>query len=99
MFVDDVEVLATLNERFVDAFRKGSWQLLEPILAPGFSYLDGATGRRLRPKLRSTRAVQSLCRHVRTTRGRVALRPCLRLAALPYFTFGRKWRVIRKCRA
>ena len=43
-FVDDVEVLARLNERFVDAFRKGSWQLLAPILAPQFSYLDGATG-------------------------------------------------------
>jgi hypothetical protein len=33
-----------LNEQFIEAFRKGSWELLEPILAPSFSYLDGATG-------------------------------------------------------
>jgi Domain of unknown function (DUF4440) len=42
--VDDTKVLTELNERFVDAFRKGSWVLLKPILSPGFSYLDGATG-------------------------------------------------------
>jgi hypothetical protein len=40
----DIEALAALNERFVDAFRQGRWSLLEPILAPGFAYLDGATG-------------------------------------------------------
>ncbi len=37
-------MLTELNEQFVDAFRKGSWDLLRPILSPGFSYLDGATG-------------------------------------------------------
>lgn len=42
--MDDVRVLRDLNERFVDAFRKGSWKLLQLILSPGFSYLDGATG-------------------------------------------------------
>jgi hypothetical protein len=42
--VDDLKVLTDLNERFVDAFRKGSWDLLQPILSPNFSYLDGATG-------------------------------------------------------
>lgn len=36
-------VLRALNERFVDAFRQGRFDLLRPILAPGFAYLDGAT--------------------------------------------------------
>jgi len=42
--VDDIKELTELNLQFVDAFRRGSWELLEPILAPSFSYLDGATG-------------------------------------------------------
>jgi Domain of unknown function (DUF4440) len=42
--VDDIRILTGLNERFVDAFRKGRWELLQPILSPGFCYLDGATG-------------------------------------------------------
>jgi hypothetical protein len=42
--LSDTEVLTQLNERFIDAFRQGSWELLEPILSPAFSYLDGATG-------------------------------------------------------
>jgi Domain of unknown function (DUF4440) len=42
--MEDTEVLAQLNERFIEAFRQGSWELLEPILSPGFSYLDGETG-------------------------------------------------------
>ena len=42
--VDDLTVLTDLNQRFVDAFGRGSWELLQPILSPGFSYLDGATG-------------------------------------------------------
>jgi hypothetical protein len=42
--VDDLEALRALNTKFVDAFRKGSWKLLEPILSGNFSYLDGATG-------------------------------------------------------
>ena len=42
--MDDNKILTELNERFVNAFRKGSWELLQPILSPGFSYLDGATG-------------------------------------------------------
>jgi hypothetical protein len=42
--VDDVEALTKLNLQFIEAFRRGSWELLEPILSPSFSYLDGATG-------------------------------------------------------
>lgn len=41
----DSEILTNLNDRFIGAFRAGSWALLRPILSPGFSYLDGATGR------------------------------------------------------
>jgi hypothetical protein len=42
--VDDTEALMELNARFIEAFRRGSWELLRPILSPSFSYLDGATG-------------------------------------------------------
>lgn len=42
--MDDTETLLTLNDRFIEAFRLGSWATLEPILAPSFRYLDGATG-------------------------------------------------------
>jgi hypothetical protein len=42
--MQDTIQLKELNERFIEAFRRGSWELLEPILAPTFSYLDGATG-------------------------------------------------------
>jgi hypothetical protein len=42
--MDDRKELATLNAQFIEAFRQGSWELLEPILSPSFSYLDGATG-------------------------------------------------------
>src|SRR5436189_6281048 len=42
--VDDRTQLEELNEQFIEAFRRGSWELLEPILAPSFSYLDGASG-------------------------------------------------------
>ena len=42
--MDDSAQLGLLNEQFIEAFRQGSWELLEPILAPSFSYLDGATG-------------------------------------------------------
>jgi hypothetical protein len=41
---DDINALADLNGRFIEAFRQGSWELLEPILSPTFSYLDGGTG-------------------------------------------------------
>ena len=41
---DDKAALTALNSRFIEAFRLGSWELLEPILSPSFSYLDGATG-------------------------------------------------------
>jgi hypothetical protein len=37
--MDDRVVLEELTEQFIDAFRQGSWKLLEP----SFSYLDGAT--------------------------------------------------------
>jgi hypothetical protein len=42
--VADTEMITKLNLQFIEAFRKGSWELLEPILSPSFSYLDGATG-------------------------------------------------------
>lgn len=42
--MDDAQVLTELNLQFIEAFRQGSWELLEPILSPSFSYLDGATG-------------------------------------------------------
>jgi hypothetical protein len=42
--VDDTAALTKLNEQFIEAFRRGSWELLEPILSPSFAYLDGATG-------------------------------------------------------
>lgn len=42
--VEDTQVLTALNLQFIEAFRQGSWELLEPILSPSFSYLDGATG-------------------------------------------------------
>lgn len=42
--MDDIERLTELNLRFIDACRKGSWEMLQPILSPSFSYLDGATG-------------------------------------------------------
>lgn len=43
--VNDIEELTRLNVQFIDAFRKGSWEVLEPILAPGFRYLSGSTGK------------------------------------------------------
>ena len=42
--MDDSATLTELNRQFIEAFRQGSWELLEPILSPSFSYLDGATG-------------------------------------------------------
>jgi hypothetical protein len=42
--VDDIAVLEDLNSRFIEAFRRGSWELLEPVLSPSFAYLDGVTG-------------------------------------------------------
>ncbi|MGH2451441.1 MAG: nuclear transport factor 2 family protein [Candidatus Limnocylindria bacterium] len=42
--MDETNVLTELNLQFIDAFRQGSWEMLEPILSPSFAYLDGATG-------------------------------------------------------
>jgi hypothetical protein len=42
--MDDRQLLEELNEQFIEAFRRGAWEVLEPILAPSFSYLDGASG-------------------------------------------------------
>jgi len=42
--MEDTEALRKLNIRFIEAFRDGSWQMLQPILSPSFQYLDGATG-------------------------------------------------------
>jgi len=40
----DVELLNGANTQFIEAFRQGSWSLLEPLLSPSFRYLDGHTG-------------------------------------------------------
>jgi hypothetical protein len=42
--MDDTEALTQLNSQFIQAFRLGSWELLEPVLSRSFRYLDGATG-------------------------------------------------------
>lgn len=42
--MDDEAALRELNEQFIEAFRQGSWELLQPVLSPSFSYLDGRTG-------------------------------------------------------
>lgn len=42
--MDDTKVLTDLNSQFIDAWRKGSWDLLGPILSPSFQYLDGSSG-------------------------------------------------------
>ncbi len=42
--MEDNIQLKEVNEQFIEAFRQGSRELLEPILAPTFSYLDGSTG-------------------------------------------------------
>lgn len=41
---DDVAILTELNERFIEAVRQGSWEMLAPILSSSFTYLDGNTG-------------------------------------------------------
>lgn len=42
--MDHVKELTDLNRQFIDAWRKGSWAVLEPILSPDFTFLDGVTG-------------------------------------------------------
>ena len=34
---DDVAVLTELNEQFIEAVRRGSWEMLAPLLSPGSS--------------------------------------------------------------
>jgi hypothetical protein len=43
--MDDTAELVILNNQFIEAFRRGSWATLEPILSDGFGYLDGSTGK------------------------------------------------------
>jgi len=42
--MDDVKMLARCNLRFIEAWRQGSWLMLEPLLSRSFSCLDGDTG-------------------------------------------------------
>ncbi len=42
--MDDTQALTAHNLRFIEAFRHGSWLMLQPILSQSFSYLDGDTG-------------------------------------------------------
>jgi len=32
------------NRLFIEAWQRGAWEILDPIIAPEFQYLDGATG-------------------------------------------------------
>jgi ketosteroid isomerase-like protein len=41
---DDVRQLTELNEHFIEAFRKGSWEMLSQIMSSSFAYLDWQTG-------------------------------------------------------
>jgi len=41
---DDVRQLDALNEHFIEACRKGSWEMLSQIMSPSFAYLDWETG-------------------------------------------------------
>lgn len=41
---DDIATLTDLNAQFIEAFVQGKWEILEPILSPGFKYLNGRTG-------------------------------------------------------
>jgi hypothetical protein len=43
--VDDKDALLELNSTFIDAWRRGSWETIDPILASSFEYLDGQTGK------------------------------------------------------
>jgi len=40
----DIAELTLRNEHFIEACRRGSWEMLQPILAADFRYLDGVTG-------------------------------------------------------
>src|SRR5271170_7414339 len=42
--MDDVSQLRELNEWFIEANRKGSWEMLSQIVSPSFSYLDSKSG-------------------------------------------------------
>jgi len=42
--MDDVRALTELNDRFIEACRAGSWELLRPVLSEFFQYVDGVTG-------------------------------------------------------
>jgi Domain of unknown function (DUF4440) len=44
ILVNDLDQLTERNEQFVEACRKGSWAILQRIVAPTFSHLDGASG-------------------------------------------------------
>lgn len=46
MSEDDLTQLRDLNDRFIEACRKGSWEDLKPVLSDRFVYLDGGTGAR-----------------------------------------------------
>lgn len=40
----DTEVLTQLNDQFIEAWVKGDWALLEPILSSSFVELNGTSG-------------------------------------------------------
>ena len=42
--MDDAQALTSLNRRFIEACRAGSWEDLPPVLSRRFQYVDGVTG-------------------------------------------------------
>jgi len=42
--VNDIAALTARNEHFIEACRRGSWEMLQLIVGEDFQYLDGRTG-------------------------------------------------------
>lgn len=84
---DDVQTLTSLNERFIEACRQGSWEQLEPLLAPTFRYVDGAIGqqwehtryiedvRQAQPSLQVDELVIHVCQDTAVVSARSSSRP------------------------
>jgi hypothetical protein len=109
--MDESKALADLNARFVEAFRRGSRELLEPILSPSFVYLDGATGERwtqeryednLRGNPSPSLTFDQLSVHVEDDTAVVSARTSRRPGAFSRYvdTYGRRdgeWRCVHAC--
>jgi Domain of unknown function (DUF4440) len=108
----DLEQLTAHNERFVEATRRGTWAILQPVLAPLFEHLDGATGevweidrymRHLRHNPAPTLRVDQLVIHINGNTASVSARS-LRLPATTFRyldTYERRdgeWLCVHSCR-